>query len=234
MLLGKRILAVVPARSGSKGVRDKNARLIGGKTMIQRAAEVLSVLDWVDFKVISTDSRAYAEMAQKHGLDAPFLRPKHLSADGSGAIETVEHALVECEKITGYAFDIILIIEPSCPLRQPSDIESCARHLIKGSYDSVLTVSPLDLKFHPRKILSTTQDRIQPYVTANNPVVNRQELDSGLVFRNGCAYALTRNCLCDWRVIVPSNCGYVITDHPVINIDAEIELDIANFLNDRF
>ena len=103
MLLGKRILAVVPARSGSKGVRDKNARLIGGKTMIQRAAEVLSVLDWVDFKVISTDSRAYAEMAQKHGLDAPFLRPKHLSADGSGAIETVEHALVECEKITGYA-----------------------------------------------------------------------------------------------------------------------------------
>ena len=51
MLLGKRILAVVPARSGSKGVRDKNARLIGGKTMIQRAAEVLSVLDWVDFNL---------------------------------------------------------------------------------------------------------------------------------------------------------------------------------------
>src|SRR3954453_16283663 len=98
MLSEKSILAVVPARCGSKGLPNKNMRLLGGKTLIARAAETVGILPWLDRKIISTDSPEYAAEAEKHGLAAPFLRPAHLSTDTAGAIETLQHALLAIEQ----------------------------------------------------------------------------------------------------------------------------------------
>lgn len=232
MLMGKRVLAVVPARAGSKGVRDKNARAVGGSSMIARAAAALAALDWIDMKIISTDSPEYAAIGVAGGLLAPFMRPPHLSGDQASAVDTIEHALLQSEAISGSQFDVVVIAEPSSPLRIPSDILNCARLLIEGGFDATLTVSELDPKYHPRKILTMADGRVVPYASGA-PVTNRQELASGLAFRNGCAYALTRRCLCDLRMIVPANTGYVVTDRPVVNVDSEIEVEIADFLARR-
>ncbi len=75
MYLGKKILAVVPARSGSKGVKDKNMKTFEGISLIARAAKCLNELDWIDEKILSTDSNRYADEGRKYGLQIPFLRP---------------------------------------------------------------------------------------------------------------------------------------------------------------
>ena len=230
MICGNRVLAVVPARAGSKGVPGKNIRTVGGRSMIARAASTLAALDWIDRRVISTDSAEHADIGRAAGLEVPFMRPAHLARDDAGAVETIEHALLACESGSGVRYDIIVIVEPSSPLRRPSDIEACVRLLLEGGFDATLTVSRLDPKFHPRKILSVEGDRVAPYLPGVAPVVNRQELGSGLVFRNGCAYALTRRCLCELRKIVPENAGCVITQRHVVNVDSELEVEIADLV----
>ena len=123
MIATTRILAVVPARSGSKGIPDKNMQALGGNSLIARAGLTLKACPSVDRAIISTDSPRYAAEGRTHGLDAPFLRPPELSTDTAGAVETVIHAMNAAETHYGEFFGIVLIVEPTCPLRRPDDIE---------------------------------------------------------------------------------------------------------------
>ena len=134
MFLGKKILAVVPARSGSKGVKDKNMKVIGGLSLIARAAKCLNELDWIDTKVLSTDSNRYANEGRKYDLQVPFLRPEFLSNDSATAVDTMIHAFQESEKVFNAEFDVLLIIEPTSPFRMASDIEGACKELIKNIY----------------------------------------------------------------------------------------------------
>src|SRR5688500_14347535 len=101
MIGASRVLAVVPARSGSKGIPDKNMRAVQGRSLIGWAGRCLSHLGFIDRRVISTDSPRYAEEGRRFGLDARFLRPDSLSGDRAGAVETVAHALGAVEAIDG-------------------------------------------------------------------------------------------------------------------------------------
>src|SRR5690349_8268608 len=91
---GSRILAVVPARSGSKGIADKNMQEVGGVSLIGRTAQVLlhPTLSFLDERMLSTDSAGYAEEGRKHGLSCPFLRPSELSRDDTPALAVIQHA----------------------------------------------------------------------------------------------------------------------------------------------
>src|SRR5438046_493041 len=110
MLRGKSVLAVVPARSGSKGIPNKNMQLLKGVSLIGWAGKTLSRLPFIDVSVISTDSPEYAREGRRYGLEAPFLRPPHLSTDRAGAVETTQNALTETERLYKRRFDIILLI----------------------------------------------------------------------------------------------------------------------------
>jgi CMP-N-acetylneuraminic acid synthetase len=111
MLQGKRVLAVVPARSGSKSVPHKNLRVLAGTSLIGWAGRTLARVPFLDARLISTDSAEYAEEGRRHGLDAPFLRPPELSYDTAGAVETLQHALRASEAHYGTTFDVVLIVE---------------------------------------------------------------------------------------------------------------------------
>ena len=229
MLEGRSILAVVPARSGSKGIPDKNLRPLLGRSLIGWAGKCLAGLDWLDAAVISTDSQAYAEEGIRHGLAAPFLRPAELATDSAGAMETMLHALDESESHFGRTFDILLIIEPTSPLRQPQDLEGSTRELISSGADSVVTVSPLDPKWHPHKIFNLRDDRLEFFSPAGATVVNRQELEP-LFWRNGVCYALTRACLKDKKRIITDNTRPWLMEREVVNIDHPLELEWAEAL----
>jgi CMP-N,N'-diacetyllegionaminic acid synthase len=229
MLRGKRVLAVVPARSSSKGIPDKNMKRLAGTSLIGLAGRTLSHLNFVDLRIISTDSAEYAREGERHGLEAPFLRPPHLSSDSAGVVETLQHALTSMETSTGQKFDIVLIIEPTSPLRVPQDIEAAARRLVDSQADSVVTVSPLSTKCHPLKVLKIVNDNLTFYLGEGRSIVRRQELET-LYWRNGVCYALTRACLMDQALIFGTKCIAEITQHPVVNIDEAWELDWAEFL----
>lgn len=233
MYKGKKILAVVPARSGSKGIRNKNLKKIQGLSLIGWAGQTLSNLKWIDAKIISTDSKAYAAEGGRYGLASPFLRPENLSTDSAGAVETLQHALVFCEKHYQKTFDIVLIIEPTSPLRTKKDIEACVQALVRHKADSAITVSPLHTRSHPRKIFEVSKGRLVYFQKEGGQIKGRQQLSGSYFWRNGLCYALTRDCLMKKNAIITKNTVPVIVDRPVSNIDDPIDLEWAAFLMKR-
>lgn len=232
MLNDKYILAVVPARSGSKGVPGKNMRLLRGLSLIGWTGKVLSRVPIIDRRVISTDSEVFAAEGERYGLEASFLRPAELSTDSAGAVETMRHAVTEMERLTGHRFDIILIVEPISPLRLPSDIEKTIQRLEATGADSVVCVSPLPPKWHPHKVLDASGGKLAFFDDLGKAVVSRQTL-SQLYWRNGVCYALTRACLMEKAVIISDNTVPEHIEHAVVNIDEPWELDWAEFLLEK-
>lgn len=232
MIANTHVLAVVPARSGSKGIPDKNMQVLGGHSLIARAGLTLKACPSVDCAVISTDSPAYAEEGRAHGLRAPFLRPPELSTDNAGAVETVIHAVNAAELHYREHFDIVLIVEPTCPFRRPDDIEGALKMLVETGADSVVTVSRVDTKFHPQKILKIEQERLTFYDSVGAAVKARQSLEQ-LYYRNGACYALTRQCLMEKEVIFCVTTRAYVIDRLLLNIDEPWELEFARYLLDK-
>jgi CMP-N-acetylneuraminic acid synthetase len=230
---GRSILAVVPARSGSKGLPNKNMRLLAGKSLIAHAADTLAALRWLDRRIISTDSQDYAREAESHGLAAPFIRPAHLSTDSAGAIETLQHALTTVEEGDQRRYDIILVVEPTSPLRIAADIESAVDLLISTGADSAVTVSLIDTKFHPMKLLAIENERLNYYLPQGQSIKARQQLGGQYCFRNGLCYALTRDCLMSQQKIFTDNTRPLVINRPIANIDDATDFEWAEFLLSR-
>lgn len=232
MYRDKTILAVVPARSGSKGIPDKNMRMLSGISLIGWAGRCLNELAWIDAKVLSTDSTLYAEEGNRYGLQSPFLRPDDLSSDSASAIDTVCHALMQSEASFAKRFDIVLIIEPTSPFRKPSDIEKAIQTLIDSGADSVVAVSELSSKAHPKKVLLIENERLLFYDKNGASITSRQALDT-LYWRNGVCYALSRECLMEKRKIFTDNTKPLVIRREIVNIDDPIDLEWAEFLLSR-
>jgi CMP-N-acetylneuraminic acid synthetase len=232
MIESQAVLAIVPARSGSKGITDKNMSVIGGVSLIARAAKVLASVPWIDRKVISTDSPRYAEEARANGLEAPFLRPDRLSTDQAGTLETVVHALETCEQLDGRTYSLIILAEPTSPLREPNDIELTVRTLLKTGADSAVTVSRIDTKCHPAKIFTITDGLLKFYTPVGETVTRRQQLEP-LYSRNGLCYCFRRETLLMKQALITPNTVPVLTERSVVNIDDPLDLLWAQFLVDR-
>lgn len=229
MIAGRRVLAVVPARSGSKGIPDKNMIEVDGRSLIAWTGLCLEQCASLDCAVISTDSERYAEEGRRHGLEAPFLRPPELSSDLATALDTVTHALLATEERSGEHFDIILVTEPTCPLRRPEDVEGTLRTLVERGADSAVAVSRADAKFHPRKALRMVGTRLEYYEPSGATVTARQTLEP-LYYRNGACYAITRRCLLELQMIIGPVCEAYPIDRWLPNIDDPRDVALARFL----
>ena len=229
MLKQNRILVVVPARGGSEGIRLKNICLLGGRPLIAYTGDVLQQLDYADRAVVSTDSEAIAEVACSCGLDAPFRRPESLSGDRIAAWDVLNHALLEMERQDGETYDIVLMLEPTCPLRKHEHVTRTVNKLIEGGYDSVWTLSPTDSKGHPLKQLVVKDDSVEYYDPAGAKIIARQQLQT-VYHRNGAAYAITRQCLAEQKSIRGERCSYIVIEEPLANIDTADDLLLAEIL----
>jgi len=232
MYLNKTILAVVPARSGSKGIVDKNIRQLDGISLIGRAGLCLNNLDWIDAKVISTDSEAYAKEGEVYGLEAPFIRPSSISCDTATAVDTIVHALLESEKSFGIKFDVVLIIEPTSPFRRSNDIESTLKEMIINNADSSICVSPLNTKYHPLKTLKIDSGKLSHYEQLGEKITARQQLNE-LYVRNGACYAVLCDYLLKHRSLFSDNTYPYIVNRNMVNIDDPIDFKWAQFLIDN-
>jgi CMP-N,N'-diacetyllegionaminic acid synthase len=229
MIDDQAVLAIVPARSGSKGIPNKNMALIGGLSLIARAGDVLAAIPWIDRKIISTDSHSYAEEALAHGLDAPFLRPENLSGDDAGALDTIVHALQSCEQIDGRTYGFIILAEPTSPLREPADIQRTVETLVRTGADSATTVSRIDTKCHPDKVFTIADGFLKFYTTRGETIGQRQSLGT-LYARNGLCYCFRRETLLTKGALITKSTVPVLTNRPVANIDETIDLLWAEFL----
>ncbi|MEX3745389.1 MULTISPECIES: acylneuraminate cytidylyltransferase family protein [Lysinibacillus] len=117
------ILAIIPARSGSKSVKDKNIRPINGKPMLAYSIEHALNSNKINRVIVSTDSEEYANLASKYGAEVPFLRPAEISGDLSLDIEVFQHALAYLKKEEAYVPDIVVQLRPTYPIRNIQDID---------------------------------------------------------------------------------------------------------------
>lgn len=229
MYKGHTVIAIVPARSGSKGLPNKNMMKLQGVSLIGRVGQCLMSLDWLDVRILSTDSLEYAKEGERFGLSAPFLRPDYLSGDQATAVDTVLHGLNACEASMNKIFDIVLIVEPTSPIRSPEDIEETVNLLIDKQYDSVVTVSTIDTKYHPGKVLNFEDNLLSFYEGRGSKIVARQELET-LYYRNGVCYALNKESFIKYnQIFMPKTAGHLI-QHPVANIDNDLDFKWAEFL----
>jgi CMP-N,N'-diacetyllegionaminic acid synthase len=225
VLNGRRVLVVVPARGGSKGVKLKNIHPLLGQPLIAHVGAVVRQLPYVDKAVVSTDHPAIAEAARGAGLEVPFLRPEALSGDLIGDVEVLTHALTEMERIAGVTLDVVVMLQPTSPLRTPAHVTAVVTKLVDEGWDAVWTLSRTDVKYHPLKALTLAGDgRMDYYDRRGATIIARQQLDASF-HRNGAAYAFTRTCLLDHKTIKPARTAGVVVDEPMVSIDTLEDFD---------
>ena len=229
MIGDKCILVVVPARGGSKGVKLKNIRTINGIPLVALVGQVVKQLDYVDRAVVSTDHPKIAEIARESGLDVPFMRPEELSGDIVADWDVLFHALLECERIDDRQYDVVVMLQPTSPFRQPKHVTATVNKLIEGGYDAVWTVSETDSKAHPLKQLIIRGDALEYYDPVGAKIVARQQLNP-VYHKNGVAYAITRNCIVNQKSIKGDKTSFVVIDDQLVNLDTEFDFKLAEFI----
>ncbi|MGE0451528.1 MAG: hypothetical protein AB7Q29_18285, partial [Vicinamibacterales bacterium] len=201
------------------GIPLKNVQPIAGRPLIAWTADVVRALPWVDRAVVSTDHLVIADAARQFGLDVPFLRPTGLSGDLVGDLDVLVHALEACEAADGSTYDVVVMLQPTSPLRSPDHVRSVVEKLLAEKLDAVWTVSPTDSKSHPLKQLTIGQDgRLDYWDERGRSIVARQQLEP-VYHRNGAAYAVTRSCLLDQGTIKGERTGAVVIEEPMVSID---------------
>ena len=230
---GISVLAVVPARGGSKGIPGKNLRVVGGQSLVGRVARLASSLAWIDRAILSTDDAQIAAEGVRHGLDVPFLRPAELASDTASSADMWRHAWLAAEAHFGTHFDVSLLLEPTSPLRTADDLEATMDTLVAGGHRTAATVSPNPAHFTPHKCLTVSDGRIGFYLPDGARFSTRQFIPDAYYHRNGLCYAASRAALVEDGEIIGDDCAAVVVDRPLVNIDEPFELELAEWLLER-
>jgi CMP-N-acetylneuraminic acid synthetase len=233
MIQGKRVLAIVPARGGSKGIKLKNLQKVNGVPLVGLVGAVIRECSSIDRAVVSTDHQEIAEVARHYGIDVPFMRPENLSGDQVADMPVLRHALEATEADDGTRYDIVVMLQPTSPFRRAEHVERCLRDLGEKNLDAAWTVSETDSKAHPLKQLIMRDGLLEYWDERGAAIIARQQL-SPVYHRNGVAYALTREALLKKDgALLAQRTGAVVIDEPLVNIDGPMDLEFATFLAEQ-
>ena len=223
---GHKRLALIPARSGSKGVPDKNIRRIGGRSLLSLAIAAARDAGLFDRIFVSTDSPDYAMEAAREGVETPWLRPAELAADTALVADAIRHTLEEFARL-GERFDTISLLEPTSPLRLPEDIAAVVEAAETAGWDAAFTVSAVPLHYHPLKQYRLDADGAARLVMDTaSPNVNRQSLSRTFI-RNGIAYAVRSAAFLQAGSVNGTRARAIVIDRPVVSIDTDEDFDAA-------
>lgn len=222
MLENKKVLVVIPARGGSKGILKKNIKILHGKPLIQYTIESSQGSMYVDDIVVSTDDKEILNVSEALGVKV-VLRPERLSGDDALVVDALRYTLDTLEG-EGLLYDIVLLLEPTSPLRTSEIIDNCIKEFKKDNVKNVVTFSETDLP--PDRIWRLENKCIEPYIAGANPWLPRQKLETGYQL-NGLVYALD---VVNFRAMKNSHTILNGEITPVIT-PKEISIDIDDMLD---
>lgn len=227
---GFKILAIIPARGGSKGIPRKNLCTLGGVSLVGHAAKTALALEWIDRTILSTDDDEIAAEGQKYGAAVPFRRPVELASDQARSTAMWKHAWLASEDHFNETYDISILLEPTSPLRRPEDILTTVDTLIESGCDAAATFSRAPAHFTPHKCLTLDDNGIIGFYHEHGRQFSIRQKIPQYYYRNGICYAVKRHTLLEKEMIIEENCKAVIIERPVVNIDDLDELAYAEFL----
>jgi len=227
------VLAVVPARGGSKGIPRKNLRTVGGVSLIERAVGALRRSGAVDEVLVSTDDVEIAEAARTAGANVPFLRPPALASDTASTVDVLAHAVSAWIGISGIEPEWIVLAEPTNPFRRPETIAAAVARARAGGVSSVIAVCPLERK--PQYIFAKTGDVLERYVKVPAEEFGRRQEMEHLCRLASVVWVVRATDFIATRRLLSAPTGYVPVDGTeAINIDEPLDLDFADFLARKF
>lgn len=220
-----RVLAIIPARGGSKGVPGKNIKLLGGKPLIAHAIDCAKACQKVSRIIVSTDSEEIASTSISFGAEV-IMRPAELAHDTANVVGAVAHVLAEVNE----DFDIVVLLQPTSPLRTARELEEIITIFEEEQeVENVISVVPFD-DFHPARMYTLTEDfSMLPFMNQGE-TFRRQDL-APVYYRNGCFYAIrTAAFLRAKTLMLPQKRAYVMDANWLANIDSIRDFKIAALL----
>lgn len=178
MYKNKKIIATILARGGSKGLPNKNIKPMLGKPLLAYTIDHAKSSQYLDEIVVSTDDKAIAKVVNKFGIKTPFLRPKELARDDSPSADAVIHAL-DWFKKEGREFDVLVLLEPTSPLRKTTDIDNAIKLFVDNyeKADTLLCLGEIHSDTeHPIGVKKIEDGYIKPFVLDGMKFYQRQQL----------------------------------------------------------
>lgn len=226
MISKKKVLAIIPARGGSKGVKDKNIISLNGKPLISYTIDAAKKSKYIDDIVLSTDSQRIADVAIKYGAKVPFFRPAELATDRSKTIDCVLHA-INYLRNEGRFFDTLILLQPTSPLRSKEDIDCALEEYVKNGYKSLASIS--QVKEHPILIRCINENGELNSLLNENSTVRRQDLP--IYYRiNGSIYINDIDEINELTSFNDNIIPFIMDPSHSIDIDDPIDLIITDYL----
>ena len=204
------VLAIVPARSGSKGVPGKNVRVLAGRPLIEYTALAARESGVIDRIVLSTDSDEIADAGRRSGLEVPFIRPASLAADDTPMLPVVRHA-IDALSASGWTPDVIVLLQPTSPLRRPSHVRDAVTMLRETKADSVVTVVELPRHLSPDYVMRIEDGLLRPFLPEGERLTRRQDARPAYS-RDGTVYACWRATLDRFGTIYGERCQPLVVN----------------------
>lgn len=214
-----RILGLIPARGGSKGIPNKNLRSLGGKPILQLAHEAALNSRAVDRVVLSTDSEDIAALARSVGIDVPFLRPPELAQDDTPMIAVLKHLIDQLAE-SGEVPDAIMLLQPTAPLRKADTLKTAAELLQPEEVDSVVSVTAIPQHYAPHYAMKVTPEGVLTHYLPDSASIKRRQDVPKAYSRDGTVYLFRTRTLDKFGDIYGDHCvPLVIPAEGSINLD---------------
>lgn len=226
MINDKTVLAVIPARGGSKRVPKKNIKPIGGRPLIARTIEAAKKSRYIDRIIVSTDSNDIALVAEEWGAEVPFMRPKELATDISRSIDSIYHVMDSIDKI----YDYIVLLQPTSPLRSWSDIDGCLETCLRLEAPACISVNKFDKSLDYLYCISN-MGRIFPFASIEfkSNTLEKKPLDVCII--NGAVYvALWRSFRKHDSFLSDDTVAYVMPQERSLDIDTSWDFYLGELI----
>jgi len=225
MYAGKRIIAIIPARSGSKGIKNKNIVNLNGRPLIAYTIEAALRCRYIDKTVVTTDGLNIANIAKRYGAVIPFLRPKELALDNSKTIDAVLYTLKELENI-GEIYDVLVLLQPTSPLRTSEDITGAIEKFFMEGEEGIASVSLVN--DNPLLIREINDEGNMKRLIDENSTCRRQDMPQ--YYRiNGAIYVNSIHLLDADTSFNDNPIGYVMEMTHSVDIDELKDIVLAEY-----
>lgn len=229
MIGNKRVIAIIPARAGSKSVKDKNIKPLGGKPLIAWPIDVAKKSKYIDRIIVSTDGDKIKKVAENYGAEV-YLRPEELAQDQSILIDTLRHLIKQLKEEKETA-EFMVILEPTCPLRSIEDVDKVIEKLLTN--DSVATF--IEAELNPHRAWKIDDGKVKTFIEGAVPWLPRQELPKAYQL-NGAVYGFRLNKLPaeGISVVFGKTAAVLMPKERSVDIDFDMDFIIAEHIIKKY
>lgn len=222
-----KVLGIIPARGGSKGVPRKNMKVLGGKPLIAYTLEQAKQSELLTDVILSSEDSEIIEWALKNGLEVPFTRPLELSTDNASSIDVVLHAIRFLSQ-KGRNYDAVCLLQPSSPFRESGMIDRAIEKFINLEVDSLISVLPVPHEYNPHWVFEENSNGLLVISTGEKEIIKRRQELPVVYFRDGSIYLTKTEVLLNQHSFYGDKTGSIVSNPAYYcNIDTQEDWEKA-------